>query len=57
MSSIVTLGFDRTENLLQPSGAAAHRKRAHQRPNSHSPSFDHRRRPETLFTAIATAFF
>src|SRR5438477_284898 len=28
------------------------------RPNaSHSPSFDHRRRPETLRTAMATAFF
>jgi hypothetical protein len=24
---------------------------------SHSSSFDHRRRPETFFTAIATAFF
>ena len=46
------------ENLRRYGLIAVSIGRGWDRPErSHSPNFDHRRRPETLRTAIATAFF
>jgi hypothetical protein len=55
--------FDEEEDLVlwgrfamaQP--ATPIRPEANEPERSHSPSFDHRRRPETLRTAMAMAFF